>query len=205
MALGRIGANRINDLNDDTETSQEAILCRLFYAQTRDALQRSNLWRFARARETLSPNTVSPDFEYSYAYDLPSDFLRMISIFEDNDDGANISRYTYSLEGKQLLSDEDSMEIRYIRQVTDPTVFDPLFVEVLVLQLALKLVMPLSQDKVLRRELYTELWGPPRNLSVMARVRALDKQETNTLGRADMDRWIDTFVAGSGNPLKRYS
>jgi hypothetical protein len=49
------------------------------------------------------------------------------------------------------------MEIRYIRQVTDPTVFDPLFVEVLVLQLALKLVMPLSQDKVLRREIYTEL------------------------------------------------
>jgi hypothetical protein len=73
MALGRIGATRINDFSDDTESSSEAIQCRLHYETTRDAQLRSNLWRFARARETLSANVTAPDFEYSYAYDLPAD------------------------------------------------------------------------------------------------------------------------------------
>ena len=205
MALGRIGANRINDLSDTSEDSAPAIHCRLHYEQTRDAQLRSHLWRCARARATLSANTVSPDFEYDYAYDLPADYLRLRSIFEDNNNGENVTRYTNAIEGNQILSNEDSMKIRYTKQLTDPTKFDPLFVEVLVLQLALKLVMPLSQDKALRREIYAELWGPPKDTSLMAKVRALDKQEQKLLGRGHKERWVDHFVTGAGNPMKSYS
>jgi hypothetical protein len=106
---------------------------------------------------------------------------------------------------KQLLSNEDAMEIRYVKKVTDPTVFDPLFVEVLALQLALKLVMPLSQDKVLRREIYDELWHPKTGL--MPRVRMVDKQEQRTIGRGDMGLFNDARLVGtsSGNPMKGYS
>jgi|GEM_PF-1235381 len=202
MALGRIGAKRINDYDDASEDSVEAIQCRLHYEQTRDALLRSHWWRFARARETLSANTTAPTFEWTYAYDLPNDFLRMyLEPYEDNSSGFHKSPYTYSLEGKQLLSDESSMQIRYIRKVIDPNEFDPLFVEVLVLQLAIKLVMPLAQDKVLRREMQEELYGRG---GLMAKVRAMDNAETNTLGRADRELWNDARVT-SGNPLKNYS
>jgi hypothetical protein len=47
--------------------------------------------------------------------------------------------------------------VDYIFQQTDPTKFDVLFVEVLSLALAVKLVMPLSGDKVLRESLQQEL------------------------------------------------
>jgi hypothetical protein len=196
MALGRIGALRINDYGDNAEDSTQAIQARLHFEQTRDALARSHLWRCNRARATLSANTVDPDFGYDYAYDLPSDFLRLVSIFNDNDDGKDVTWYTNAIEGNQILSNEDTMEILYNKQVTDPTVFDPLFIEVLVLQLALKFVMPLSQDKVLRREIYEELWGTPRQPGLMSKVRALDKSEQRLLGRANTNRWIDNISAG---------
>ena len=167
MALGRIGSKRINDYTDDTEGSNEAIQCRLQYEQTRDALIRSHWWRMARARATLSQNAEytadTTTFEWTYAYDLPTDFLRMKLPFEDIGAGAKTLMYTYSMEGKQLLSNETTMQIQYIRRVTDPPSFDPLFVEVLVLQLALKFTIPLAgggrEGMLMRRELKEDLFG----------------------------------------------
>jgi hypothetical protein len=207
MALGRIGAKRINNLDDAEETKQEAILCRLHYKQTRDALIRSHWWRFARSRKTLSANTTSPDFEWDNAYDLPNDFMRMwLKPFEDNSIGFHNTRRTYSLEGKQLLSDEGTMEIRYIRKVTDVTEFDPLFVEVLVLQLALKMVIPLAgggrNGMAMRQTLLLELFGKG---GLMSRVRAMDKSETRTLGRADASTWNDSLRISSGDPARNFS
>lgn len=210
MALGRLGTKRINDYTDNSDTKVEAIQCRLHYKQTRDALLRSHWWRFARSRKTLSANTISPDFEYTYAYDLPNDFMRLwIKPFEDNNTGLNNSRYTFSMEGKQLLSNETPMKIRYIRQVTDPTEFDPLFIEVLILKLALKMFMPLAgagrNAIALKQELENELYGTRGRPGLMSRVRAVDKRETNSVGRADRATWNDSRMVGAGNPAKNYS
>ena len=144
-------------------------------------------------------------FEWTYAYDLPTDFLRMKHSYEDIGSGATKQKYTYSMEGTQILSNETTMWIQYIKRVIDPTKFDPLFVEVLILELALKMVMPLAQDKVLRREIYDELWGTPRQPGLMARVRVIDKQETNTIGVGDRMTWNNARFIGAGDPTKRYS
>jgi len=184
-ALARIGSKRLNDL--DTDTSPQAIQCRTHYEITRDSLIRSHFWRFASARATLVQDADTPDFEWDYQYILPNDFLRMKSIYEDRFSGVNLC--SYALEGQRLLTNESSMEIRYIRKVTDVTEFDPLFVEVLVLQLALKLVSGLAggapnlQD-ILQREL----------AMLMPSVRALDRQETNTAGQDEASTWNDARV-----------
>jgi hypothetical protein len=147
----------------------------------------------------LSANATSPDFEWTYAYDLPSDFLRLwIKPFEDNDTGLHNSRYSFSMEGKQLLSDEDEIYLRYIKKVTDVSEFDPLFVECLILKLAIKLCMPLTRDMKLYALLYEEM------RDIMARVRVMDKQETRNLGRYDMGTWNESRISGSGDPAKSY-
>lgn len=201
MALAKIGSARISDYTDSTEDNVQAVQCRLHYEQTRDALLRSHYWRFARTRVQLSANVTTPAFEWDYAYDLPSDFLRLwIKPFEDNNSGLHNTRYSFSMEGRQLLTDEDAVYLRYIKRVTDPTVFDPLFVEVFILKLALKMVMPLSQD----RDLYASIYAELRDM--MPRVRAMDKRETNTIGRGDRLTWNDARLIGSsGNPAKSYS
>ena len=202
MALGRIGAKRINSIEDATDDKAEAIHCRLHYSLTRDSLIRSHWWRMARARATLSQNATDPDFEWDYAYDLPVDFLRMKKPWDGDLSGSDVQWYTYSLEGTQLLSNETSMEIQYIKRVTDPTKYDPLFVEVFVLTLAMKLIMPLAgagkEAILMRNELNIEL----QNL--MAKVRTIDKQETNTQGRTDVTTWNDAMRSGQGVDSGKY-
>ncbi len=217
-ALDRIGANK-TDLSDiETDTTIEAKSIRNIYVQTRNALIRSHWWRFASGRLALVKSwvtstvyttdqyvfesstlykcaidhtsgtfaddlvavdwveiTARPQFQWTYAYDLPVDFLRAKAKYK-----ATIS---YAIEGSQLLTDDTDVEILYIRRITDPTAFDPLFVELLVLNLALKVIMPLAQDKALQRELWDE------RAVLMRQVRTIDKQEQNTMGRANRATW----------------
>jgi len=134
---------------------------------------------------TLTAVDYTPETgEYDYIWALPSDFLAMKSRYEGRFSDENIE--SYALEGTNLLTNEDEEEIRYIKQVTDATAFDPLFVEVLALSLALKLVMPLSQDRALYKEIKEELYK-----EVMPRVRTLDGQEANTIGTEDLGTWND--------------
>ena len=175
MALARIGAKRINDYEADT--SLEAIQCQTHYEPLRDALLRGHSWRFASARATLSADPTAPVFEWDYKYALPADCLRVEGLYD--------ATSTYAVEGGWLLTNDDSADLWYIRRVTDPGQFDPLFAEVLVLQLALRLVMPLSQDKVVRRELQEEL------AALVARVRTVDRHETSLGYNTALTTWID--------------
>jgi len=182
-ALSKIGSQRLNDLDEDT--TPQAIQCRTHYEMTRDFLMRSHWWRFASARADLSVSADTPSGdEWDYQFPLPNDFLAMKSVYENRFSNENLR--SYALEGKMLLTNEDEMSIRYIKKVTDVTEFDPLFVEVLVLQLALKLVGPLAggaagiQD-VIQKEL----------ASIMPAVKALDGQETNTEGQYSLETWND--------------
>lgn len=196
QALGKIGAKRINNFEDNTDTKPEAIQCRLHFEPTRDALLRSHAWRFASARATLSADVETPDFEWDFQFHLPSDFMLMKSIFEDQ--SRDINFRSYALEGDLLLTNQEEMSIRYVKKVTDASKFDALFVEVFVLSLALKLIGPLAGgapklQKVVQDELRI----------LMPSVRALDGQETNTDGRVESGTWNDSRYGGNtGFPMR---
>lgn len=184
MALAKIGSNRLNNL--ETDATPQAIYCRTHYEQTRDALIRSHYWRFASARAELSADVDTPAFEWDYQFSLPNDFLALKSIYEDNNSPDSKTIYSFAIEGKKILTNESTCQIRYVKKVTDVTEFDPLFVEVLVLQLALKLVGALSGGDAKLQDIIQ------RELAAMTRkVRALDRQETSTIGRANIGTWID--------------
>ena len=175
-SLARIGAKRIN--NFDTDTSPEAIQCRTHYEQTRDALIRSHSWRFARARGELSQDAVDPDSEWDNQFILPNDFLRFRSIVEE--EGYSSRHRRHSLEDDRFLTNFSTVNMRYIKKVIDPTKFDPLFVEVLVLQLALKLVAALAKtDPKLKADIKDDL------KLLMPKVQAVDDDETDVGGRSD--------------------
>ena len=197
MALARIGGQRITDYNDTTESSKYAIYCRLFYTQTAKSLMRSHLWRFARDRVELSQDTETPDFQYSYQYSLPADFLRHILIYDGSDLPEGKTYVSYEIEGKKLLIDESEVFMKYIKWVESPAEWDPLFIEVLVLQLANKLVIPISgggkEGMALKADIDAELYGSRRygRRGLMAKVRALDRQEAEQIGRDELKTWVD--------------
>ncbi len=193
MALGRVGAKRITNYDDTTDTLAEAIQCRLHFVQTRDALQRSHAWVFNSKRVILSQDTTDPSFEYDNQFIMPSDYLRVRSVY-DNAAGSNdISAYSSAIEGDRWLTNQSAVNLRYSARVTDPAKFDPLFTEVLVLKLARKLVMPLAgaeQDLLdgIDREL----------IPLMRTARALDKNEAYRSRRNEFNMWEDARYSAPG-------
>ncbi len=197
-ALGRIAANRIPDGETvDASKELEAIQCRLHYETTRNALLRSYSWRFASARATLTEDDDTPDFEWEFQYGLPEDFMLMKSIYENRFSSDNFRNY--ALEGQLLLTNESTMEIRYVKKVTDPTKFDSLFVEVLVLALADKLIGPLAGGDARIQKKINDAFD-----KLMPAVRALDGQETNTAGRVESGIWNDARYGGNAGFPMRY-
>ena len=141
IALGRIGQNRIMSLDD---ASPAARYCRLFYEPTRDEVLRSHPWNFAKKRVKLSKLADAPAFGWANAFQLPADCLRPIRVnqwepYEADDN--------YVIEGDQILTDQDEVELLYIAQIEDTSLFDSLFVKALSVQLAAVLVTTLTGSR----------------------------------------------------------
>lgn len=191
QSLARFGAKRINDYDDASDTSLEAIYCRLFFEPTAQALMRSHWWRFAKDRVQLSQDTVAPVFGWDHAYHLPNDFLRSVMVWDGSDNPTGESEYDHELEGLRLLTDEDEVYLKYIRWVSDTGAWDPLFTEVFTLYLAKKLVIPLSQDIKLKQDIDNDL------IPLLRQVRALDRQEEYHVGRYSLKTWRESRYSDS--------
>lgn len=187
MALDELGANRIKDTVDD-DTSVEAIKCRLHYEPTRDALEQLVPWRFTRGRETLTEDAETPGFEWGKQFVLPADYLATKSVYEGRFSDENIR--SYSLEGNLLLTNETTVELRYIKKVTDVTKFEPLFLQVFVLQLALKLKSLAGATPKIAESIKDSLDD------LMPTVMAFAEQEINTAGRLESSTWNDGRFSG---------
>lgn len=182
MALGRIG-NLGNMTDVDADNSDEANACKLFYDQTRDAALRLHEWAFAKARVSLSQSTTDPAFEYDNQFQLPSDFVRIRTSYDDTVE-SNINNYTYEIEGDLLLTNESSVDLKYIKRVTDEAKFDHLFVEVLVLMLALKLSTKFRNEDTLHARLQKEFAE-----LILPLARIVNRTETNTKGKSEKKSW----------------
>lgn len=106
------------------------------FEPTRDAELRKNPWKFSLKRATISVDASAPAFGWSYRYALPADCIRMLPLTYDGEfEGPPIP---HEIEAGWILTDEPtSIKVRYIYQVTDPTKFDPLFVQALAARLAM--------------------------------------------------------------------
>lgn len=145
---------------------------------------------------TLSASDYTPDVEWDYMWDLPADFLANRYTYDDND--AHRSLYSYIVEGSKYYTRESAVDYVYTKKVETVASFDPLFIEVLVLSLAIKLTMPNSQDSEMYKDLRTEMYGRG---GLMSRVRAMDRQEQNTKGLYDYNTWLAAFRT-SRDPTK---
>lgn len=111
-------------------------------AQWYDPCRRSVLstypWNFARTRAVLSLNAIDPAFGYPDSYNLPNNFLAVVFIGDNYDDAYETD---YSVEGNQILIDNNgasTMNICYIKDFVEVARFDPVFLDLLVAELAIR-------------------------------------------------------------------
>lgn len=127
----------------DTPVSATEQICARNYDTIRRECLFAHPWKFAITRIQLAANTVAPPFGYLYAYDLPSDYIRMITVGDDY--LGNLDQH-FEIENNQLLAsrgddtfDGSTKDVRYMRDVVDVTKFSPGFVTYFRLKLAIRL------------------------------------------------------------------
>lgn len=134
-ALGRFGGNKIGSLTDGTPNAN---WCLTYYANLRRALLDVGTWSFAEARVALVQTPTAPAFEYAFTYALPSDIIRIKSYNGSQLQATPIDplywmHYLnwYKIEGQVLLSNDGVVFIQYVKDITNPSLWSPLFYQTL--------------------------------------------------------------------------
>jgi hypothetical protein len=149
-AATKLGASRITSLSENSKTARALSSV---YETVRKAELAKNHWNFALARRSLAALGATPDWGFVYQYQLPTDFLKITQVhdifvapglvdYRQEDDSA------YAIEGSMILTDFGApLKIRYVRDITDPAAFDPLFVEMLAAKMAYEVCYEITQSR----------------------------------------------------------
>lgn len=147
IALSRLGNSRT--INSLSEKSKEAGLCDLHYESARLEVLADFDWNFAIKRVALADTGSAPsDWQFSYRY--PTDCQRIVDIMvPGNRNPAERFRVEYQVgsdsdgTGRLIYTDQQNAWLRYVSDITDPNMFDPLFRSALSWKLASEIGMPL--------------------------------------------------------------
>lgn len=149
-ALLKLGQETVIDLTEDNERARAA---NALYNSVRDTLLSTYRWAFATKRAVLDACELTPEFGFKYQYDLPSDFLRLISL----PDAPNNARDNYTIEQQHILTDYESpLKIIYTSRVTRANLFPPYFIEAFACRLAFEMCDRLKQDVTRKNVLMQE-------------------------------------------------
>ena len=144
-ALNLLGASTISALTDD---SKNARLCNQRYEPVRNRVFRSHAWNCLHKRVQLAQNSTAPVVEYSHAYALPSDCLRVLKIHNGTTDSI-ASALDYKLEGRNIVTDIGTVFLIYIALDTDPNNYDTYLQESISHQLAADLAYAVTNNATL--------------------------------------------------------
>jgi len=144
-ALNLLGASTIAALTDDTKNAR---LCNQRYEPVRNRVFRSHAWNCLHKRLQLAQNSTAPVVEYDHAYALPSDCLRVLKIHNGSTDSI-ASALDYKLEGRNIVTDIDTVFLIYIALDTDPNNYDTYLRESISHQLAADLAYAITNNATL--------------------------------------------------------
>lgn len=181
-ALARLGEARIFDLDDDNPAARA---CKLQFPMARDEVLRAHWWNFATQRTELTQLSDAPSFGWNYAYARPADCLRVLEV--NGISGSGIPGEDWELESGNLLHNASTVQIRYIKRVTDLNLFDSLALEALIVLLASK-VAPAIQGGSTSKA--TELQEEFQRV-IAPIARRVDANETRSSKHNTMDAMLD--------------
>lgn len=168
-ALLMLGAQTINDFSDPVDRAKIAAN---LYPIIRDDLLRTHPWNCTIKRALLAPDATPPAFGYANQFELPADFLRVLEV------GQAGQQIDYLVEGRSILADAVSVELRYVYLNEVENTWDASLVGLLTLAMACAMAYPITQSSALQAAFEQKL--------AMAKkvARAVDGQEDppQTLG-----------------------
>lgn len=168
-ALLMLGSQTINDFN---EPVVRASIAANLYPTVRDDLLRTHPWNCTIKRVLLAPDATPPAFGYDNQFELPADFLRVLEV------GQAGLQIDYLVEGRHILANATSVELRYVYLNPVENTWDANLVALMTLAMAAAMAYAITQSAAVRDSL-------KQDLEMAKKVaRAVDGQEDppQTLG-----------------------
>lgn len=138
--------------NIETEQTPLAILARLVWDDERLYVLRDFPWPEARSYAALGlvsgTQTVPANNDWTYAYRYPADAVAVRRLTFPGSRTTSLRmpfRIGRDTGGKLILTDIPDAEAEYTVDLTDPTQFDPMFVQMFVWRLTARFAVPLSR------------------------------------------------------------
>ncbi len=154
QALNKVGADRITDLLDDTESGR---LLNSIFDIKRDAELAAHPWTFAITRALIPASSTAPAFGWLRSFPLPVDCLRLVEVGEHYAFYDSSTGPLFQVEGAAVKTDQTSpLSIRYVQRVTNSGLFPPLFVEAFACRLAAEIVERRTQSLPKREAAWAE-------------------------------------------------
>ncbi|MCK5165876.1 MAG: hypothetical protein KAQ66_01110 [Rhodospirillaceae bacterium] len=144
-ALLKIGCHPITSFD---ESSAEAEVASNLFAPVRDGILSAHPWSFATAQMTLARLSENPVADYAYAYQMPVDFLRVLSAGIGRGRGA-----AYRIHESQLHTDASEVVLTYIFRPLEVE-YPPFFDQALIARLAAEFCIPLTDSTSRTEALY---------------------------------------------------
>lgn len=199
LSLSHIGVKSIAALSESTKEARE---CNLKYPFAREEVLRAYPWNFAEKRVTLALLTDTY-VGFDYAYQYPTDCLDAREIY--NPAGSGIGTYFDSttgeyvnkakiefkvvvnddLDSRVILTNQEDAVLIYTAKVTDPNIFDSMFIKMLSHFLASELAVPLRGDSKKQENeinIYNALLGQAQQANASEEQGGND--DTSTLSEA---------------------
>lgn len=88
--------------------------------------------------------TIAPEFGNVFKYALPTDFIRVHTIYDGS--GLVMLTESYRIESGFIVTDETQLWMKYVYDLTTTTQFDPLFDEALAANIAKKICFAISSS-----------------------------------------------------------
>jgi len=210
IALNNLGDKTISDFSDNTA---QAFATKTRFTDVVNQVLRAHPWNCATKRATLTKYNVTPTYNFDYAYKLPADSLRVVSLYEE-------VNYDYAwkielvVDGEEdrlaLITSSSSANISYIKKyigsgnhdnkeaVMTLNNFDPILVEAVGMALAGEIAMDLTGQSSLRDMMLAKYQA------ILSEARSINGQE-GTADRIESNEWINARTRSASGYFKPFS
>lgn len=158
------------------------------YALSRDAVLEMAPWKSVTQRAVLASSSVTPLFNYSFYYPVPSDFVRLVAIYPLDT--------SYKVEGRNIACSNSTCNIRYVANSLPVSAYTNLLLEAIAAHLAWKVCFKLTQNASLKGELWRDFE------TALEQARAVDGKQ-QSVEQMDATYFLDSRLAGTvyGTPF----
>lgn len=150
MALTMLGAQLVNSPDENSKNART--ISAVYDLLRQGELRKAPSWNFAIKTAELAKDPTPPQFDMSYRYKLPADFLSLAPLYAN----ANYNDRDWVMEGDYIISNWAPVNIRYNSDVEEEGLMDPLFAQALAAKIALTVCDSITQSNTKKQIAATE-------------------------------------------------